>query len=120
MSYPLRQLEARLQKVVTVISTEIEQDDPKLKGQYVHRDSSGDKFLWGPTPEMHKFHNVESVAEADHIMFLCPACFAKNGGAKGTHQVMVTFAGRNVPEPAGTHDANGQPSRWQNHRRRVA
>lgn len=38
MSYALRQLEGHLQKVVAVTTTEIEQDDPKLKGQYVFRD----------------------------------------------------------------------------------
>lgn len=112
MTFSLRQLEAQLEKVVTVTTSEIEQDDAGLRGQYVFRDSDGEKFMWGPKPERYEFHNVNSLAEADHIMFLCPLCFAKNGGAKGTHSVMVTFAGRNVPAEAGTRDADGKPSRW--------
>ena len=110
--YPLGILEARLQKIVSVETSEIEQDDPKLKGQYVFRDDDGGKFLWGPDRVRYEFHNVETVAEADHVMFLCPACFTKNGGSVGTHSVMVTFEGRSVPDEAGTRDSEGKPSRW--------
>lgn len=110
--FSLRQLKAELQKVVPVTTTEIEQDDIELKGQYVFREEDGEKFMWGPNPVRYSYHPVQNINEADHIMFLCPACFAKNGGATGTHQVMVTFEGRNVPEEAGTRDASGKPSRW--------
>src|ERR1700674_5100465 len=110
--FPLRQLEGQLQMVVTVTTAEIEQEDPSLKGQYVFRDDDGHKFMWGPTPQRYEFCPVQTVAEADHVVFLCPACFAKNGGAVGTHSVMVTFAGRNVPDEAGCRDADGKPSRW--------
>lgn len=105
--FPLRELEARLQKVVTVASEEIGPD-----GKYVFRDETGEAFMWGPKPERYEFRNVETVADADHIMFLCPACFAKNNGSIGTHSVMATFAGRSVPDEAGTHDHEGKPSRW--------
>lgn len=113
-AYPLRQLEADLRKIVTVITTEIEagHEDPDLNGKYVFRDSSGEKFLWGPRPYTYEFHKVENISEADHIDFLCPLCFEKNGGAKGTHMVMVSFAGRNVPDEAGSRDSTGAPSRW--------
>ncbi len=30
-------------------------------------------------------HRVEALSEADGVMFLCPKCFATNGGEKGTH-----------------------------------
>ena len=113
MAITLRLLEAKLQKVVAVTTTEIETDrTDNCHGQYVFRDADGDKFMWGPTPVRHEFHDVATVAEADHIMFLCPLCYGKNGGSKGTHSVMVTFAGRNVPDEAGTRDAAGKPSRW--------
>jgi len=114
MAYTLRQLEARLEKVVRVETSEIDQanDDPELKGKYVFRDDSGEKFMWGPRPYRYEFLDVGTVAEADQIMFLCPACFAKNGGAVGTHSVMVTFAGRGVPDEAGSVDSDGKPSRW--------
>lgn len=109
--FPLSQLEAKLYKVVTVTTTEIEQDD-ESKGMYVFRDKDGAKFLWSPRPYSYEDHRVQTVAEADEIMFLCPLCFARNGGAVDTHQVLVTFAGRNIPEEAGSRDADGKPSRW--------
>lgn len=113
-SYSLRQLEARLQKVVTVTTTEIEteRDDPQLRGQFVFRDDAGEKFLWGPRPYRYEHHTVVTVPEADQLTFLCPACFEKNAGPKGTHGVIVTFAGRNVPDDAGSIDSDGKPSRW--------
>lgn len=104
----LRELEGKLEMVVAVTSTE--KDD---RGQYVFRDSSGEAFMWGPTPVRYEFHDVATVAEADHVMFLCPACFEKNGGQKGTHSVMVSFAGRNIPDEAGTRNADGTPTRWK-------
>jgi hypothetical protein len=33
------------------------------------------------------YQEVESVAEADGVWFLCPVCFRANGGPVGTHQV---------------------------------
>lgn len=50
--------------------------------------------------------NVESISEAQGIIFLCPLCFAKNNGNVGTHSVSVSFANRNVPDDLGSH------SRW--------
>ena len=38
-----------------------------------------------------------SFAQADGVIFLCPLCYAKNGGEVGTHSVLVWFAGRKVP-----------------------
>lgn len=112
--FSLLQLEARLYKNVTVTTSE--KDDgvpyPELKGQWVFRDEAGEKFLWSPRPYRFEHHPVDTPSEADYIMFLCPVCFAKNGGAKGTHSVMVSFAGRNVPDDAGSVDADGKPSRW--------
>ena len=112
-AFPLRLLEAELEKVVPVTTTELHpNDDSKFAGLYVFRGDDGVAFMWGPKPVRYEFHDVDDLAEADHLMFLCPLCFAKNGGAKGTHRVMMTFAGRNVPDEAGTRDADGKPSRW--------
>lgn len=111
MAFSLRQLEAELQKTIVVTTAEIEQDDPDLKGQFVFR-SGGEKFMWGPRPYRYELHDVATVADADLLTFLCPLCFAKNGGTKGTHSVMVSFAGRNIPEDAGSVDCDGKPSRW--------
>lgn len=112
MTYTLHQLEASLQKVVTLTTEEIEQDEGDQKGLYVWRDDVGEKCFWSPRSFRYAFHDVETVAEADHIMFLCPACFAKNDGPVGTHSVMVSFAGRNIPDDAGSRGAQG-PTRWE-------
>jgi hypothetical protein len=110
--YPLRQLEAKLSKVVAVTTTEIEQDEDHSKGLFVFRDENGEKFMWGSKPVRYEFHPVETVSEADEVVFLCPLCFAKNNGAVGTHSVFVSFAARNTPDEAGSRDAEGKPSRW--------
>lgn len=31
---------------------------------------------------------VKTIDEAQGLIFLCPACFEKNGGARGTHSVI--------------------------------
>ena len=55
---------------------------------------------------------VDTLDEAHGIMFLCPVCFAKNGGSVGTHSVDVTFSGRGVPDNLGSHGTNDLPTRW--------
>src|SRR6266852_6001657 len=56
---------------------------------------------------------VAMLAEAHGVRFLCPICFAKNGGNIGTHHVEVTFAGRGVPDHLGSHAEDGSASRWE-------
>ncbi len=71
---------------------------------------------WGGFP-VDTFVQVETLAEAQGLWFLCPACYAKNGGNVGTHGVRVFFHGRGVPdrgvdgEVLGKNEA-GQPVRW--------
>jgi len=55
---------------------------------------------------------VPTIAEAQSVEFLCPACFTKNGGNVGTHLVIVTFRDRGVPDHLGSQSKNGGPSRW--------
>ena len=43
---------------------------------------------------------------ADGVMFLCPKCFAANGGRVGTHCVICSFA--HVPQTVSP-----QPGRWE-------
>lgn len=50
---------------------------------------------------------VAALADAQGVMFLCPACFASNGGAVRTHRVLCWFRGRGVPD-----DAKPSPGRW--------
>ncbi|HSC15413.1 MAG TPA: hypothetical protein VLI71_09870 [Gammaproteobacteria bacterium] len=42
--------------------------------------------------------DVESVGEAQGVLFLCPACWRRNGGPAGTHSILVWFEGRGVPD----------------------
>lgn len=44
------------------------------------------QFMKIETPAL--FKHVATIEEADGIMFLCPKCFEKNGGAIGTHSVI--------------------------------
>jgi hypothetical protein len=48
----------------------------------------------------------QEMAGAAGIMFLCPKCFAANGGKIGTHSVICWFVGK-VPD-----DLNPKPGRW--------
>jgi hypothetical protein len=50
---------------------------------------------------------VNSIAEAQGVMFLCPKCFAANGGRVGTHIVICWSRSRGVPD-----DAQPGPGRW--------
>ena len=49
-----------------------------------------------------------SLAEADGVMFLCPKCFAANGGAVGTHRVICNRP--RVPQRDGVYVG---PGRWE-------
>ena len=57
-------------------------------------------------------HRVDTLVEAQGIIFLCPVCFAKNNGPVGTHAIEVSFAGRDVQDHQGSHSRDGQPVRW--------
>lgn len=52
------------------------------------------------------FPYAETIADAHGVEFLCPKCFAKNGGPVGTHAVICWFRGR-VPD-----GAEPGPGRW--------
>jgi len=75
----------------------------------------GDPLTWksgDPTEEVvgpRVYHvHVDSLAEAQGVCFLCPACFAKNNGPVGTHACLCWFADRGVPA-----DAEPLPGRWR-------
>ena len=53
-----------------------------------------------------RYRHVDSLEEADGIMFLCPKCFKENKGPIGTHSVLCWFTNR-VPD----HVQPG-PGRW--------
>lgn len=70
----------------------------------------------GPNPsgegESEFRHYVENIDEAQGVWFLCPVCFKHNGGAVGTHLIEASFADRGVKDNQGSHNREGQPSRW--------
>lgn len=69
-----------------------------LEAQFIRREVRDDG---------HVYHIiVPTLAEADGIMLLCPACFLANQGPIGTHRVICWFRGR-VPD-----DAVPGPGRW--------
>lgn len=50
---------------------------------------------------------VKTIDEAQGVRFLCPKCFEKNNGRKGTHSVVCWSRSRGVPD----HAIPG-PGRW--------
>ena len=59
---------------------------------------------WGGF-EIDRFCEVQTVAEADRVMFVCPmqGC---------SHRIAVDFAGRNTPDEACIRNDQGRPVRW--------
>lgn len=66
----------------------------ELKPQFLARVSDGHRRY------------VDTIGEAQGVMFLCPRCYRANAEA-GTHYVMVWFRGRGVPDT----EVPG-PGRW--------
>ena len=57
----------------------------------------------------HEYHaTVGVLVEADGIWFLCPKCFAANGGPRGTHGVLCW-------RPRVPADVDPKPGRWEFH-----
>jgi len=54
------------------------------------------------------FKRVDTLAEADGVKFLCPVCFAANGGNVGTHG--ITCWSPTVPQTI-----TPVPGRWEMH-----
>jgi hypothetical protein len=63
----------------------------------IHKEVSGIRQAW---------NHVETLAEADGVAFLCPACWIKNNGPVGTDTVLCWFKGK-VPD-----DLHPLPGRW--------
>lgn len=54
------------------------------------------------------WRSAESIEDAQGVLFLCPECFATNGGPVGTHSVLCWFLGRGVPD-----SESPGPGRWE-------
>ena len=65
------------------------------------------------TGMMEKARVVQTLDEANAILFCCPKCFVDKGNTViGVHKVCITFANRGVPDHLGTHNKAGEPVRW--------
>ncbi len=51
---------------------------------------------------------VKTIEEAQGVEFLCPKCFAINGGAVGTHAVICWSRSRGIAD-----DVDPGPGRWK-------
>lgn len=51
---------------------------------------------------------VESIDQAHGVKFLCPLCFERNGGKRGTHMVICWSRSAGTPE-----EAVPGPGRWK-------
>lgn len=49
---------------------------------------------------------VDTLPEADGVMFLCPTCFAANGGSVGTHSMICW-------RPRVGQEHSPRPGRWE-------
>jgi hypothetical protein len=51
--------------------------------------------------------HTDTIEHAQGLMFMCPKCFQKNGGPRGTHSVLLWAFGRGVPDAL-----QPGPGRW--------
>jgi hypothetical protein len=70
------------------------------------------QFMRYETSDHQYLRQVDSLAEAQGIQFLCPVCFAAHNGPIGTHYIEVSFANKGVLDHQGSHNREGNPSRW--------
>lgn len=66
------------------------------------------KFVRLSDAERGSFERVDSLVQAQGVMFLCPKCYAQNGGRLGTHAVICWSRSRGVPEKV-----EPGPGRWK-------
>lgn len=59
-----------------------------------------------------KMRRVDTLEAAQGLLFLCPLCYTNNNGPVRTHSVIISFAGRGVPDDQGSRNSEGKPSRW--------
>ena len=69
-----------------------------LNPQFLRYDVDGEGVI---------YRHVDNIADAQGISFLCPKCYAANGGPVGTHSVICWSRSRGVPD-----DASPGPGRW--------
>lgn len=53
------------------------------------------------------WQDVTDIGQAQGVRFLCPKCFAENGGPVGTHSIICWSKSRGIPD-----DEHPGPGRW--------
>jgi hypothetical protein len=82
-----------------------EEEAEESEGDIVRLSELEAKFLHDVQPSG-SCRRSEVMADAAGVMFLCPKCFAANGGKIGTHSVICWFVGK-VPD-----NLDPKPGRW--------
>lgn len=74
----------------------------ELQAEFLRYEGEDGKYMYvGDPPDV-------TIEQADAVMFLCPKCFATNGGPKGTHRVICNRP--RVPLRPGIYVG---PGRWE-------
>jgi hypothetical protein len=79
---------------------------PNLEAHFVKHLPAGWAAADGEIYRSGGLHWVDTLGEADGLWFLCPKCFAANGGRPGTHAVICWLVGK-VQD-----DVRPGPGRW--------
>lgn len=71
----------------------------QLEPQFIRHERSGDGHTY--------HHHIDSIEQAQGVIFLCPDCFKRNGGPVGTHSIICWSSSRGVPD-----FVDPKPGRW--------
>lgn len=71
------------------------------------RDLEGRFLRYAARDGQEYYEEVDTLAEAQGISFLCPKCYLKNGGPEGTHSVICWSRSRGTPD-----GVSPGPGRW--------
>lgn len=72
----------------------------ELEAEFLRYERRGDGHTYLP--------KAEGIEQAQGVLFLCPKCFERNGGPRGTHSVICWSSSRGVPD-----FAEPKPGRWK-------
>ena len=100
MDIPLTKLKARFMRFTMGTAS-----------KHIGRTLPDGTIQWGGWPSP-VWQHVKTLAAATCVWFLCPLCFQRNGGSRGTHSIRIDFVGRATPDEHCMHNKQGQPVRW--------
>jgi len=75
----------------------------QLEGQFIRANFVDGKY--------YGYQHVDTIGEAQGLMFVCPGCLQKNGGKReGVHSIVIWSRSRGIPD-----DISPGPGRWTLH-----